>query len=332
MGSAQSYISSEAAFTTLVVAGAIALGYTQIGHGSAPSATVSTTPQVDKSGQATKKKQAEPSVVLGGNILQKRRANSNTKSAHPITTSTSFAEPGRVTNAPVILPGQFESTVAPDSQLSDLAPAPSSSLSKNKKSKKKKAKLSTTDPVVQQVAAPSSADYSSEISIKEKTKNTKRQQQLQPSSSQTTGPLQEPTSIDTDGSWTRVGPARRSTTLSKNSPTSLDVTTSDADTGLTPHTGNSSPIAERDTEGEEHSSFLLDIGSRDSGENRRKTLAEKLLPKPRKTGIDELSFFSPLIWQGMIYLTISLLFLSIFFLHYYVCNPLACLKPRITPP
>ena len=56
---------------------------------------------------------------------------------------------------------------------------------------------------------------------------------------------------------------------------------------LSPQTGNSSPIAECGTEGKESSSFLLDIGTQESGKNTRKTLAENLLPKRRRSAIDD---------------------------------------------
>lgn len=268
MGSAQSYISSEAALTTLAVAGAIGLGYTQIGRSSTAVKSSTVAPQADKG----KKKRAKSNVVFSGDFSDKGNPNDDKLQQHPTT-------PG--------FPGQFEPTISPDSLISDVAATSSSS--KAKKPKKKKAKSAvTTDPIIRDVAASSSAGYSSEISDKSRTK--KRQQQPQPSSSQMTRLQESTASNDTDGSWTRVGSVRRHTPLPKNSTTSFDATTSDPDTGLTPQTGNSSPIAERGTEGEESSSFLLDIGSRESGENPRKTLAEKLLPKPRKTGVDELSF------------------------------------------
>ena len=271
MGSAQSYmVSPEAALTTVVIAGAVGLGYTQMGR-SSPIVKSSTdaTPQSDKG----KKKRSKSS----GDSSNKGNTN-NDKSQHQT-----------VQNPLPVFPGQFEATTSPESHLSDVA-ATSSSLSKAKKPKKKKPKsAATTDPIVREVAASSSADYSSEISSKSKTKNSKRQQQPQSSSSQMTRLQESTASNDTDGSWTRVGSVRRHTPLSKNSTASFDATTSDADTGLTPRTGNSSPVADRGTEAEE-SSFLLDIGSRESGETPRKTLAEKLLPKPRKTGVDELSF------------------------------------------
>lgn len=298
MGSAQSYISSEAALTTLVVAGAIGLGYTQVGR-SSPTVRSSTdaAPKSDKG----KKKRVKPSVVFSGDISDKGHTN-NDKSQHPTALNPL---PG--------FPGQFEPTTSPDSHLSDVA-ATSSSQTKAKKPKKKKPKSAvTTDPIIQEVAASSSADYSSEISNKSRTKNLKRQQQPQSSSSQMTRLQESTASIDTDESWTRVGSVRRNTPLAKNSAASFDVTTSDADTGLTPQTGSSSPVAERGTEEEESPSFLLDIGSRESGENPRKTLAEKLLPKPRRTGVDELSFFKPSCLAGNILAdndsTLSLMFI-----------------------
>ena len=70
----------------------------------------------------------------------------------------------------------------------------------------------------------------------------------------------------------------------------LEVSTSDA--GITTSvTGNSSPVTER-TEDE---SALADSGI---SENRR-TLAERLLPKPRKTGVEECVPFIPDVWATL---------------------------------
>jgi hypothetical protein len=179
----------------------------------------------------------------------------------------------------------------------------------------------------------SSIDYLSESSIKEsgkKAKNAKKQQQpggqQQPgkqqhrpplpslstitstSASEPTKPLQQSiTSIDTDGSWTRVGSRRRGVkgndtssaggTAHSAAPTST--TTSDAGIATTSPTADSSPIAglftaaqlAEDREGE-GASFLLNVNEREQGsdDSTRRTLAEKLLPKPKKSGVDELSF------------------------------------------
>ncbi len=64
----------------------------------------------------------------------------------------------------------------------------------------------------------------------------------------------------------------------------LEVSTSDLSTSVT--TGNSSPVTER-TEDESH---LADSVSSDN----RRTLAERMLPKPRKTGVEECVAFSVL--------------------------------------
>lgn len=77
---------------------------------------------------------------------------------------------------------------------------------------------------------------------------------------------QSTTSIDTDASWTRVEPRRKGGR--EDQPSSVDLTTSDA--GITSSvTGNSSPV---------------DGASPD----KRTTLAEKLVPKPPQTEVDEL--------------------------------------------
>ncbi|KAF8958676.1 hypothetical protein BDZ97DRAFT_1906406 [Flammula alnicola] len=268
MGSAQSYISPEAAVTVLVVAGAVGLGYTQIGpSASNPSApSVSSAPGTAKKGKKNKQTKA---VGAPGDISETGSANKYLPPSEP-----------RVVASEVI-PGQFDPTptATPEPPAQE-----ATSASKVKKSKKKKGKAAGPEPVAQTVS--SSVDYLSESSVKAKTKNTKRQQQEAPlnsSSSQLTRPLQQSTtSLDTDGSWTRVGSHRRGPAANDaDSTPSAEPTTSDA--AITPSvTGNSSPVAERG----EDQTFLLNV-SRDSGENRR-TLAEKMLPKPRKTGVDDM--------------------------------------------
>ncbi|PPQ66139.1 hypothetical protein CVT24_000225 [Panaeolus cyanescens] len=132
-----------------------------------------------------------------------------------------------------------------------------------------------------------------------------------PPSSSSHNQVQQPldhsfVSIDTDGSWTRVGGSRRSKNQSSATSgpakaalpasTSRDsrsfnryaTSTDDVDTTTT---GNSSPVAEKaELEEDVDESFLLRVAedaSRSVGE-QRKTLAEKLLPKPRKTVVDDM--------------------------------------------
>ena len=77
-----------------------------------------------------------------------------------------------------------------------------------------------------------------------------------------------------DGSWTRVESHTRKAkqAIGEHQP-SLSVTTET-------ETGNSSPVADRSDEDEV-------IRARKSTKENKKTLAEKLLPKPRKTAVDE---------------------------------------------
>jgi len=130
---------------------------------------------------------------------------------------------------PSALPGQFDEV------------SPSVSSSKPRKAKKK-AKRSS-DPILPPPAPanPTSAEYS----------------QLQ----------QSTTSIDTDGSWTRV--ESRHKAARGDEPGALDLSTT-SDAGITSSvTGSSSPIDEEST-------------------NERRTLAEKLVPRPPRTDVDDM--------------------------------------------
>jgi hypothetical protein len=306
MGSAQSYIMSpEGALTALFVAGAIGLGYTQLGGSTAQPAVTGSTPGVgvkeDAAGTektpATKKGKKKSSKAGAGEVSERGSA---TKSKEPHVVEK-------------VIPGQFDSgTPTPASATPQ--PPPS------KKSKKKKGKAAVartpSEPPSEPASAPvsSAIDYLSESSIKEAGKKPKKQQpqggQPQPPmtssstvtamlASQLTRPLQQSTtSIDTDGSWTRVGRGKgKSAGGASHSAAPTSTTTSDAGMTTTSPTADSSPVtglstaATLDDDRGEEASFLLNVNERerDSSDNNRRTLAEKLLPKPRKTGVDELS-------------------------------------------
>lgn len=296
MGSAQSYISSEAAITALVLAGAVGLGYKQIT--STPTAASPPTPAgTSEEGQGgtqkkgKKKKQGKSTV--SGDISETLSA-SNSQSVPP----------PRLVAFPEVIPGQFDTSPLLKSTDDLSTPEPASASKPKKPKKKSKGKQTTPVPNadVSQVtsAGAEQASDSSATPSKSKKRQTASQQQSEKrstpstSSSQLTRPLQQSTaSLDTDGSWTRVGSHRRATDADSSAPSGeVDPTTSDA--GITPSvTGNSSPVLERRAStSTEDESFLLNVNtsSRNSGDNRR-TLAEKLLPKPRKTGVDELRLF-----------------------------------------
>ena len=306
MGSAQSYIMSpEGALTALVMAGAIGLGYTQLGGPAAQPPGTGATPGVNG-----KKDAAETGATPPTKKGKKKSSKAGVGEVSETGSATKSQEPQVMEK---VIPGQFDSVPV------SATPQPPAT----KKSKKKKGKAavarSPSEPPSEPASAPvsSAIDYLSESSIKEAGKKRKKQQ-LQggqqppppmPSSSavtstpasQLTRPLQQSTtSIDTDGSWTRVGRGKgKSAGGADYSAAPTSTTTSDAGMTTTSPTADSSPVTGLSTaatldedRGGEEASFLLNVNERErnSGDANRRTLAEKLLPKPRKTGVDELSF------------------------------------------
>jgi hypothetical protein len=269
MGAAQSYVTSEAAVTVVLVAGAIGFGYTQVSHGSSSTSSTSHSPAgSNAAGKKGKKKKGSDA------------------SSPELAPTASLPRPA----PPTAIPGGFDTpTVStPTPAVVDMPPP------KHKKSKKKKkgkaAPVSTASGPTAPDAA-STAGYHSDSSAEHQQPKAKRPQKSSPSSSQLTRTPALPStiSIDTDGSWTRVGSSRR-----KQSTVSAGmVSTSDGPSGpsadptsdavTTSVTGNSSPVAER-TEDE-------GLVYNAQGPEMRRPLAERLLPKPRKTGVDELRLF-----------------------------------------
>lgn len=259
MGSSQSLLSSEAALTALVVAGAIGLGYQKINAGT-ETARVTSTSASGGGAKKDKKKKKAPQVD------------------NPPVETPPAAIP-TVVAFPAVIPGGFET---PDTHEDEPA-GPKPKKAKKKKTKSATPAASNTTSTSNSQVIPPPAGYNSASSVEPSQRKAKRTHQTPSSSSQHNRPLQSSISIDTDGSWTRVESGRRSRGAASTSEgPSAEVTTSDA--GITtPVTGNSSPLAER-TEDE----GLL-YSTRDSPGNRR-TLAERMLPKPRKTGVDELRY------------------------------------------
>jgi outer membrane biosynthesis protein TonB len=264
MGSAQSYVTLEVALTAAVVASAIGIGYTQVNHGSRSSASA---------------------TAAGGTPAGKKGKKQKSTEALSLQSVSASAE-SKSRAVPAVIPGGFDTPVSPPTPAVAEPPPP-----KPKKSKRKKKGKSSTVSTAAAAApdASSVAGYHSDSSAEHPQPKAKRPQKLSPTSSQLTRTpaLQSTISIDTDGSWTRVGSAHRkqhagaaSTSEGPSGP-SADPTTSDA--GLTTSlTGNSSPVAERTD----------DEGLNSRGTETRRPLAERLLPKPRKTGVDELRCIS----------------------------------------
>lgn len=268
MGSSQSLLSPEAAITVAVVAGAIGLGYKQLVPAGSALGTTN-----EKSG----KKEGKKKKHTGS---QKSEGDVQRSSPPPTPIVVPF---------PTILPGGYDGTTTTEADSAPEAP-------KRKGKKKKKSKLaSSTSSTQPEAAAPKRASTTqpsvpADKPVKEK--QGKRQDQphsLVQVSSSTSSPethsLKHPApstaSLDTDGSWTRVESRRNRT------GPSVDLTTTSASEADAPITGSSSPVAER-TEDDDEQLYT----ARSLTEPRR-PLAERLLPKPRKTGVDEFSILSP---------------------------------------
>lgn len=362
MGAAQSstYISPEAAATALVLAGAVALGYTQL---SSSSALASASTSDKKKAKTTA--QSDPSDTPDASASKKGKKKG--KSTAPVATSTggSTLVPG-APDAPSFadvakLPGGFddgagasasekkkkkgkakakggkdaEGTVAgvevldPQSvsasidflSASEIQPAATPPAA-GKKSKKGKGAAST--PAASQTlptpsAVPTQTGKAGKtITPSSSSKPTpKGTPAPAPESPKLSRPTPSTTSLDTDGSWTRVS-ARKSKAKAPVGGADSTGTGGETPSG----TAESSPVismgaagparssareleeessvSESDSEEEaqpgEAREFLLSAAARASAGGERRTLAERLLPKPRKTAVDECVLF--LCWRS----------------------------------
>ncbi|KAH9921698.1 uncharacterized protein BXZ73DRAFT_104319 [Epithele typhae] len=199
----------------------------------------------------------EPTAPAGPSSSSSKKSKSKKKAAPVDAGSSAQTQPSEkaaaapepgVVSFPPVLPGSF-----------DVAPPAQSERAKPKK--KKKAKKAGSAPAADDAQSESSATAPE-------------------TSAAATGrgkPKRAAASVDEDG-WTKVEARVQRTQKGAPGVPQLDVNTSDA--GVTTSvtgTGNSSPVTER-TEEE---------GGEPVTENRR-TLAEKLLPKPWKTGVEDL--------------------------------------------
>ena len=271
MGATQSLVSTEAAATAAALVVAIGLGYATMRPDEPPA---------ELEDAATKEGKAVAKAKKG-----KKKAK--TGLAADVSESGAGSE-ARVVPFPSVIPGQFDASVVVGA---DLGASTTESHSKMKKNKKKKGKV--TPAVSEPESAPgppSSKEAEREEGEATRTRSGKAvsgRKQPESSSSKRSAPAvegeerklvrplaQSTASLDTDGSWTRVKSKKKSDLLAPSS-----ATTSDAGP-----TGEESSVADQDVA----DSFLLtsDLSIRTSGETR-KTLAEKLLPKPVKTNVDE---------------------------------------------
>ena len=232
------------------VAGAVVYGYTQLQKPVAvpqPAPSSSSAPSASSSKKQKSKKKAAAQGADASALTEQEKADSARASA---------VDPYVVAFPPVV-PGGFDAP-APAPTLPEPAERP-------KPKKKKKAKKTGGAAADAQSESSATAPESSAVAA-----------------SRAKGKRGGAEAGSLDDGWTKVEAkktARAQQKASGSGAPQLEVSTSDA--GVTTSvtgTGNSSPVTERTEDSQLADSATL--------ENRR-TLAEKLLPKPRKTGVEE---------------------------------------------
>ncbi|KAH9839959.1 uncharacterized protein C8Q71DRAFT_470692 [Rhodofomes roseus] len=248
MGSAQSHV-AEALAATLVVAGAAVV------YSYKPS-----------SSQA----HSDPAPVSVSAAGKNKKNTKKKAGAEPVSPAEKPTTKPTVVQFPPVVPGAFEGSSAPLDTEATPESAPKATKSKKKKSKKANASGAGASRPVDAMSESSATAPESPAAAPARPIAKSRKA----STPKATPP--PPPTVDTDGSWTRVESKQRK---DSEQPTPLDAGTSDAGVTTTSFTGNSSPTATAsDEEGDVKAS---------TSDNRR-TLAERLLPKPRKTGVDDM--------------------------------------------
>ncbi|EJF64009.1 hypothetical protein BD309DRAFT_887829 [Dichomitus squalens] len=252
MGSAQSYLP----VVGVIVAGAAAYGYAQLNKTPTPVSQAAPSPSAPVSSKKQKQKKKAAGTGAGAPTSDREKE----KDAVP-------AEPSVVSFPPVI-PGGFDAPASSEPQAE-----------RSKPKKKKKAKKAGT-PVPADAQSESSAT-APESSVAARTSKPKKEK----------GGASRPAAGLNDDGWTKVETKKKEKPAKAAGDAAaaaaeggvqgghrLEVSTSDFATSVT--TGNSSPVTER-TEDE---SQLADSFTSE----HRRPLAERLLPKPRKTGVEDL--------------------------------------------
>ncbi|KAJ3838547.1 hypothetical protein EV361DRAFT_897090 [Lentinula raphanica] len=300
MGTTQSYLSPEALVTAAVVAGAVGFGYTQVASsGNTPTET-----------------------TVGGGEGKKAKGKKKSNTVHttpPPADDVKTPDNISVLPFPAVVPGQFDGR-ASDALAHSGTDALSSSSSQAKKGKKKKkagkagaqsqSESRQDTPVGDSVVSPAAAaalfdpDTVSVVasSTKPSTKSKKKKKQqaspqefAKPLGSDVPSPakvennsqrLQQSTAsiasfaMESDGEWTQV--SRRADRIHTSS-SSIAGGMSDVGQTTSNTTGSSSPVdtrTEEDVDQEEERPM--------SGPGEQNTLAKRLLPKPRKTGVEDM--------------------------------------------
>ncbi|KIJ59090.1 hypothetical protein HYDPIDRAFT_101369 [Hydnomerulius pinastri MD-312] len=269
MGSLLSFISPETVVAA-VITGAAVYGYVLYSNSGTQTAT-STIPNQKSTGTKSskaKKKKPSPKIAELSDTPEKAALASRSGNSAPEPVVVPF---------PHVIPGEFEAH--PATANSD------EPVTKSKKGKKKKAKgTSPADSAYLDSASPLHTSHSGDApssSTKSQGNTPAATMDVPP---QTKSHLRASASFDTDSSWTQVEPQHQkgSKSAGKLDGQTLAVSTDFSNSDFGASISGDSPVTERTDE----VAAGHEIGTR--GDDNRRTLAEKLVPKPRKTGVDDM--------------------------------------------
>lgn len=280
MGSAFSFLSSGTVLTILVVAVGFAYQYysSQTGEPS-PNLRLTMPTEKPKHSSSVKKKSKKKQVVAKEVVTSAaeeedvRMPGSEPSAPSEVKSKSDEPKPAVLT-FPTVIPGEFGGDSATSAVEQDTdAGGSGKQKKKKKKGKSKKAGTEGADSGAQVEEKSDAAGPAESSSLGRSTSNRKRQPQLAEASG---------AGLDDSEMWTRVESRRKPKPQPMDSKNGPQDAVSDA--GITTSvTGNSesSPVSED----EAGSAPQPDPSS--ASEDNRRTLAEKMTPKPRKTGVEE---------------------------------------------
>ncbi|KAG2140046.1 hypothetical protein BD769DRAFT_1696519 [Suillus cothurnatus] len=269
MGSTLSHTSLEWAIAA-GIAGAAAYSYLTYSNSGTPSTNTSDHPTTGRKGTKSKKKKQLPkSTGVSKPTTTATTATATSAHGNPVPEPT-------VVPFPHVIPGEFDATKTNKKKKTK----------KEKQKEKEKPKEKVTGSGLDDASERQSSSLASQsggdvprtyIDMPSEMFSPKAEQELRTLPIRSSSP-----SFDTDSSWMRIDTrqtARGANTGSDNQILAITTDMTSSDVG--PSTGDS-PIAERTDEDE---SLGPDAGT--PGDKRR-TLAERLLPRHRKTAVDDM--------------------------------------------
>ena len=264
-------MSSGTVLTILVVAVGFAYQYAS-SQAREPSPNLRLTMPKEKSKKKSKKKQTVTKEVITSAGEEDVKLPGSEPSTSSGVKSKSDEPKPTVVSFPTIIPGEFggDSTASAVEQDTD-AGGSGKQKKKKKKGKSKKAGTEGADSSAQVEEKSDVAGPAGSSSLGRSASSKKRQSQLAEAGG---------AGLDDSEVWTRVESRRKPKPQPTDSKSGPQDATSDA--GITTSvTGNSSPP----TEDEAGSGPQPDPAS--ASKDNQRTLAKKMIPKPRKTGVEE---------------------------------------------